>query len=70
MDVKTTHDADNVFHHNQNIRPGTGMAKLAQEIDRQAAMLGYMNAFILYTAMSVIAIPLVLLLGGRRRGGA
>jgi hypothetical protein len=31
-------------------------------------MLGYMNAFILYTAMSVIAIPLVLLLGGRRRG--
>jgi DHA2 family multidrug resistance protein len=46
----------------------TGMAKLAQEIDRQAAMLGYMNAFILYTAMSVIAIPLVLLLGGRRRG--
>ena len=47
-----------------------GMAKLAQEIDRQAAMLGYMNAFILYTAMSVIAIPLVLLLGGRRRGSA
>jgi DHA2 family multidrug resistance protein len=46
----------------------TGMAKLAKEIDRQAAMLGYMNAFILYTAMSVIAIPLVLLLGGRRRG--
>ena len=45
----------------------TGMAKLAKKIDRQAAMLGYMNAFILYTAMSVIAIPLVLLLGGRRR---
>lgn len=45
----------------------TGMAKLAKEIDRQAAMLGYMNAFILYTAMSIIAIPLVLLLGGRRR---
>ncbi len=48
----------------------TGMARLAKEIDRQAAMLGYMNAFILYTAMSVIAIPLVLLLGGRRRGDA
>jgi hypothetical protein len=33
-------------------------------------MLGYMNASILYTAMPVIAIPLVLLLGGRRRSGA
>jgi len=24
VDVKTTYDPDNVFHHNQNIQPGTG----------------------------------------------
>jgi FAD/FMN-containing dehydrogenase len=24
VDVKTTYDPDNVFHHNQNIRSGTG----------------------------------------------
>jgi DHA2 family multidrug resistance protein len=45
----------------------TGMATMAKEINRQAAMLGYMNAFVLYTAMSIIAIPLVLMLGGRRQ---
>jgi DHA2 family multidrug resistance protein len=44
------------------------MAALAREINRQAAMLGYQNAFMLYTVMSVAAIPLVLMLGGQRRG--
>jgi len=42
-----------------------GMARIAKEITRQAAMLGYMNAFVMYTVASVIAIPLVLMLGGR-----
>ena len=44
-----------------------GVARIAREITRQAAMLGYMNAFVMYTAASVIAIPLVLMLGGRRK---
>ena len=47
----------------------TGIATIAREINRQAAMLGYMNAFVLYTAMSVVAIPLVLMLGGPRKPG-
>lgn len=44
-----------------------GMARLAKEINRQAAMLGYMNAFVMYTVASIVAIPLVLMLGGRRK---
>ncbi|MFV0296864.1 MAG: DHA2 family efflux MFS transporter permease subunit [Hyphomicrobiaceae bacterium] len=43
-----------------------GFARLAKEIHRQAAMLGYMNAFVMYTVASMIAIPLVLMLGGRK----
>ncbi len=43
----------------------SGMARLAREVNRQAAMIGYTNAFVMYTVMSVIAIPLVLMLGGR-----
>lgn len=46
-----------------------GVARIAREITRQAAMIGYMNAFVMYTFASVIAIPLVLMLGGRRRDG-
>ncbi|MDX2155749.1 MAG: DHA2 family efflux MFS transporter permease subunit [Hyphomicrobiaceae bacterium] len=48
----------------------SGIAAIAREINRQAAMLGYMNAFVMYTAASVIAIPLVLMLGGRRKSPA
>jgi DHA2 family multidrug resistance protein len=44
-----------------------GLARIATEINRQAALLGYMNAFVMYTAVSIIAIPLVLMLGGRRK---
>jgi DHA2 family multidrug resistance protein len=45
----------------------TGLAVIAKEISRQAAMLGYMNAFGMYTAVSMAAIPLVLMLGRRRQ---
>ena len=47
-----------------------GIARLARQIMPQASMIGYTNAFAMYTLASVIAIPLVLMLGGRRRGGA
>ena len=43
----------------------TGLAKLSREIARQSAMLGYINAFGLYTLASALAIPLVLFV--RRR---
>lgn len=47
-----------------------GLARLAREIDRQAAMIGYVNAFGLYTSASVAAIMLVVLAGRRvRRAG-
>ncbi len=44
-----------------------GLAAIAKEISRQAAMLGYLNAFAIYTAVSLAAIPLVLMLGRRRQ---
>jgi DHA2 family multidrug resistance protein len=45
----------------------SGLAKLSREINRQAAMIGYINAFGLYTAASALAIPLILLIGRRTR---
>ncbi|MEY4005495.1 MAG: hypothetical protein RLZZ221_1591, partial [Verrucomicrobiota bacterium] len=36
-----------------------GLARLAREINRQAAMIGYLNAFSLYTVTSLGAIALV-----------
>jgi DHA2 family multidrug resistance protein len=38
-----------------------GLAKVANEITRQAAMIGYLNAFMMYTATSGFAVVLVLL---------
>ena len=45
----------------------SGMTAIAREVTRQAALIGYMNAFVLYTCASAIAIPLVLMLGGRAK---
>ena len=36
-------------------------ARLSIEIDRQAQMIGYLNAFVLYTAASVVAVLVSLL---------
>ena len=38
-----------------------GLAKIAGEINRQAALLGYMNAFMMYTFACLVVMPLVLL---------
>lgn len=37
-----------------------GLARLAKEVDRQASMIGYLNAFALYTAASAAGVVLVL----------
>jgi DHA2 family multidrug resistance protein len=44
-----------------------GLAKLANEINRQAAMIGYVNAFGLYTATAAAAILVVMLARRRQR---
>jgi DHA2 family multidrug resistance protein len=44
-----------------------GLAKLAAEINRQAALIGYLNAFMLYTLASLAAIPLALMIRGAKR---
>jgi DHA2 family multidrug resistance protein len=38
-----------------------GLAKVANEIARQAAMLGYLNAFMMYTVTSGLAVVFVLM---------
>jgi DHA2 family multidrug resistance protein len=45
----------------------TGLANIAREINRQAALIGYSNAFWMYTAVSVLAIPLVFMVGQPRK---
>ena len=44
----------------------TGLARLGREITRQSAMIGYLNAFGLFTAACAATLPLILLMGRRR----
>ena len=44
-----------------------GLAKVANEITRQAAMIGYLNAFTMYTVTSALAVVFVLMVRRRRR---
>ncbi len=46
-----------------------GLARLSKEINRQAAMIGYLDAFALYTAASAGAVVLVLLVRRRAARG-
>jgi len=49
--------------------PPRGLAKISNEINRQAAMIGYLNAFTMYAATSAFAVVLCLLVAeGRGRG--
>jgi DHA2 family multidrug resistance protein len=43
-----------------------GLARLAKEVNRQAAMIGYLNAFSLYTVTSIAAIAVVWLARRKR----
>ena len=54
-----------------NLDSVQGLARLAKEINRQAAMIGYLNAFGFYTLASALSVPLILLVGrrARRRAG-
>jgi len=45
-----------------------GLAKVANEIGRQSAMIGYLNAFMMYTATSALAVVLALMV--RRKKSA
>lgn len=49
-----------------NAKTVSGLASLSGEITRQAAMLGYLNAFGMFTAACAVAMPLVLLVRRRR----
>ena len=44
-----------------------GMARLSEEIERQAQMIGYINGFVVYTAGCVVGMLLSLVVGGKRR---
>ncbi len=46
------------------------MAKIAREINRQAAMIGYLNAFTMYMLASLAAIPFAWMLGRLRNRSA
>ncbi len=43
------------------------LARLAREVNRQAAMIGYLNAFTLYMLASLCAIPFAWMLGRKRK---
>ena len=45
------------------------LAKLAREVNRQAAMIGYINAFYLFSITAAVAVPLAFLLRDVPRSG-
>ena len=51
-----------------DVESAPGLARVAKEITRQSAMIGYLNAFMMYTIASALAVALVLIV--RRRAKA
>jgi DHA2 family multidrug resistance protein len=49
-----------------NFEDASGLAKVAKEIARQAAMIGYLDAFVFFIATSLVVLPLVLLIRVKR----
>ena len=44
-----------------------GMARLSEEIERQAQMIGYVNGFVVYTIACAAGVLFTLVIGGKRR---
>jgi DHA2 family multidrug resistance protein len=51
------------------VETATGLLRLSNEIQRQAAMIGYVNAFYLMAFTALAALPLACLLRRAGRGG-
>jgi DHA2 family multidrug resistance protein len=49
-----------------NLQELRGLAGLSREITRQAAMIGYVDAFVFFIATSLAVLPLVLLIRTKR----
>jgi DHA2 family multidrug resistance protein len=49
-----------------NVHDPAGLAAVAREVARQAAMLGYIDAFMFYIATALVVVPLVLFVRWRR----
>ncbi len=47
-----------------------GLARVAKEIMRQSVMIGYLNAFTMYTVASALAVVFVLMVRRRRSAAA
>jgi DHA2 family multidrug resistance protein len=47
-----------------------GLATIGREVQRQAAMIGYIDAFYYYALTGAVALPLILLVRWRNRAAA
>jgi hypothetical protein len=47
----------------------SGLAALSRELNRQAMMIGYLDAFVFFVATSLVVLPLVALIRMRKRDG-